>query len=405
MTMMTKNLRFCIIALSLFACATPAADKAESARNEATAPREIVLDSLATLDFDSLGLVSAIPSRLTEVRTGEIVMIDGHEQRITVVDSTGTLLRAFGSRGQGPGQFLNVEGVFSLPGDTLMILDRQRQVGYLYHDFKLTEDKLDFRDWGFSADTDRQLVGRLGDGRWVALQRAQLDFTLLGARAIVDTVRLLAGTPGAPPRELARAGIRRFVDVGTTAISSRIQLDDVSPASGMICEQGVVLADSTGVRYLRADGTLASQHRYSFRRIPIERLGGAEGIVQRVTSSSFDVQGPAMEAARRILRGWAESVDSAMNPIHLDGRGSVWYSIPGDPSAGAEGVVYARVTGGSVDSLRLRAPALIKVGKRYLMSMMFDKERETFVYPLFRIPQSDVTGDVHLGWCYNPFQW
>lgn len=403
---MTYNLlTIGIIALSLIACATPAADKSESARNEPTAPREVVLDSLATLDFDSLGLVSAIPSRLTEVRTGEIVLIDGHEQRITVVDSTGTLLRAFGSRGQGPGQFLNVEGVFSLPGDTLMILDRQRQVGYLYHDFKLTEDKLDFRNWGFSADTDRQLVGRLGDGTWVALQRAQLDFMLKGARAVVDTVRLLAGTPGAPPRELARAGIRRFVDVGTTAISSRIQLDDLSPASGMICEQGVVLADSAGVRYLRADGTLASQHTHPFRRIPIERLGGAEGIVQRVTSSSFDVQGPAMEAARRILRGWAESLDSAMNPIHLDGRGSVWYSIPGDPSAGAEGLAYARVTDGSVDSLRLRAPALTKVGKRYLVSMMFDKERETFVYRLLRIPQSDVTGDVQLGWCYNPFQW
>lgn len=403
---MTYNLlTIGIIALSLIACATPAADKSESARNEPAAPREVVLDSLATLDFDSLGLVSEIPSHLTEARTGEIVLFDGQQQRITVVDSTGRLLQAFGSGGQGPGQFLNAESVFSLPGDTLMIFDRQRQVGYLYHQFQLTEDRLDFRDWGFSSGTDLRMVGRLGDGSWVALQRAQLDFTLLGARAIEDTVRLLAGTPGAPPRELALAGIRRFVDVGTTAISSRIQLDDLSPASGMICEQGVVLADSAGVRYLRADGTLASQHTHPFRRIPIERLGGAEGIVQRVTSSSFDVQGPAMEAARRILRGWAESVDSAMNPIHLDGRGSVWYSIPGDPSAGAEGLAYARVTGGSVDSLRLRAPALTKVGKRYLVSMMFDKERETFVYRLLRIPQSDVTGDVQLGWCYNPFQW
>ncbi len=403
---MTYNLlTIGIIALSLIACATPAADKSESARNEPTALREVVLDSLAALDFDSLGLVSEIPSHLTEARTGEIVLFDGQQQRITVVDSTGRLLQAFGSGGQGPGQFLNVESVFSLPGDTLMIFDRQRQVGYLYHHFKLTEDKLDFHNWGLSSGTDLRLVGRLGDGRWVALQRAQLDFMLKGARAVVDTVRLLAGTPGAPPRELALAGIRRFVDVGTSAISSRIQLDDLSPASGMICEQGVVLADSAGVRYLRADGTLASQHTHPFRRIPIERLGGAEGIVQRVTSSSFDEQGPAMEAARRILRGWAESVDSAMNPIHLDGRGSVWYSIPGDPSAGAEGLAYARVTGGSVDSLRLRAPALTKVGKRYLVSMMFDKERETFVYRLLRIPQSDVTGDVQLGWCYNPFQW
>ncbi|MBX9855291.1 MAG: hypothetical protein K2Y26_07190 [Gemmatimonadaceae bacterium] len=394
-----------IIALSLFACATPPADRSESARNEPTAPREVVLDSLATLDFDSLGLVSEIPSHLTEARTGEIVLFDGQQQRITVVDSTGKLLQAFGSGGQGPGQFLNAESVFSLPGDTLMIFDRQRQVGYLYHQFQLTEDRLDFRDWGFSSGTDLRMVGRLGDGSWVALQRAQLYFTLLGARAIEDTVRLLAGTPGAPPRELALAGIRRFVDVGTTAISSRVQLDDLSPASGMICEQGLVLADSAGVRYLRADGTLASQHTHPFRRIPIERLGGAEGIVQRVTSSSFDVKGPAMEAARRILRGWAESVDSAMNPIHLDGRGSVWYSIPVDPSAGAEGLAYARVTGGSVDSLQLRAPALTKVGKRYLVSMMFDKERETFVYRLLRIPQSDVTGDVQLGWCYNPFPW
>jgi hypothetical protein len=403
---MTYNLlTIGIIALSLIACATPAADRSESARNEPAAPREVVLDSLATLDFDSLGLVSEIPSHLTEARTGEIVLFDGQQQRITVVDSTGRLLQAFGSGGQGPGQFLNVESVFSLPGDTLMIFDRQRQVGYLYHHFKLTEDKLDFHNWGLSSGTDLRLVGRLGDGRWVALQRAQLDFMLKGARAVVDTVRLLAGTPGAPPRELVLAGIRRFVDVGTTAISSRIQLDDLSPASGMICEQGLVLADSAGVRYLRADGTLASQHTHPFRRIPIERLGGAAGIVQRVTSSSFDVQGPAMEAARGILRGWAESVDSAMNPIHLDGRGSVWYSIPGDPSAGAEGLAYARVTGGSVDSLQLRAPALTKVGKRYLVSMMFDKERETFVYRLLRIPQSDVTGDVQLGWCYNPFPW
>jgi hypothetical protein len=322
-----------------------------------------------------------------------------------VVDSTGKLLQAFGSGGQGPGQFLNVEAVFSLPGDTIMIFDRQRQVGYLYHHFKLTEDKLDFHNWGLSSGTDLRLVGRLGDGRWVALQRAPLDFTLKGARAVEDTVRLLAGTPGAPPRELARAGIRRFVDVGTTAISSRIQLDDLSPASGMICEQGVVLADSAGVRYLRADGALASQHTHAFRRIPIERLGGAEGIVQRGTSSSFDVQGPAMEAARRILRGWAESVDSAMNPIKPDGVGSVWYSIPGDRSAIEERLAYARVTGGSIDSLQRRAPPAIKVGRRYLVSMLFDKEREAFVYRLLRIPQSDVTGDVQRGWCYNQFQW
>jgi hypothetical protein len=403
MRMRGRIQRFGLVALMCSACTGVGSDEREPRVAKDGTQREISLDSVTTLDVDRLGMMSSSPGLLTELRDATVALVDVNEQRVVVVDTSGALRRSIGRRGQGPGEFQSVAGVFSLPGDSLMIFDRQRRIGYLYHRYTLTDVTLDFREWKFASDSKIELVGRFTDGTWVASQRAPMDYVQVGAKEVVDTVRLMAGLPGHPPRELAVAGIRRRVDVATSTLHTQVELDEIAPASGIVCENGVILSDTTGVRYLRPDGSLATQHAHSFARTPISRYSIASTIVERAIGQAAPSK--ELDAAREILQRWEAPVDSVMRDVHLDSKGGVWYVLPTESRPGGKGIAYARVVDGAVQSPNYRGPSALSIGRRFMATMEFDNERETLIHRMFRVPNNAATAGGQLGWCYHPFRW
>ena len=54
---------------------------------------------------------------------GSIYVADWYQQKVTVLDPAGRVVRTIGRRGSGPGEFRSVRGVQVLPGDSLLVYD------------------------------------------------------------------------------------------------------------------------------------------------------------------------------------------------------------------------------------------------------------------------------------------
>ncbi|HKI94018.1 MAG TPA: 6-bladed beta-propeller [Gemmatimonadales bacterium] len=54
---------------------------------------------------------------------GRIIVAEASTQELRVFDSTGRYVGEWGRRGGGPGEFRGLDGVFSIPGDTVIALD------------------------------------------------------------------------------------------------------------------------------------------------------------------------------------------------------------------------------------------------------------------------------------------
>lgn len=54
---------------------------------------------------------------------GSIYVGDWYQQKVTVLDPAGRVVRTVGRRGSGPGEFRSVRGVQVLPGDSLLVYD------------------------------------------------------------------------------------------------------------------------------------------------------------------------------------------------------------------------------------------------------------------------------------------
>lgn len=65
-------------------------------------------------------------SRITSVafdRAGRLHILDADESRVSVVETDGTLVRQFGSRGEGPGQFRMPQALAVLPSGEIVVSD------------------------------------------------------------------------------------------------------------------------------------------------------------------------------------------------------------------------------------------------------------------------------------------
>jgi hypothetical protein len=396
---MMRALGAWIACLVLVACATPDSDGSESTRNESGVRREVALDSVFTLTGQEAGLSFADPDLVAEQRNGDLVLVDRHYQHVAIHDSTGRVKVRFGRRGQGPDEFNDVEGVFSLPGDTIMVFDRTRQIGYLYHQYKATGARIDFREWRFTEKLGQLLLGRFADGRWVASLGEPLPLVTQGVRVGSDSVHLLAGLPDAAPTRFASVAEVRQVDLLTEGNSYRFDLNEIAPGAGAVCESGVVLSDTTGVRRLSVDGQTASFAAHPFPRIPIEQFGGIDGIVESRTS--ILAPGTLAEKARAALKEAGQNVDSVMSAALIDARGIVWYTRPG----AKRGNAFALYADGKELQERFLAPGAYRIGSRFLLTWSSDPELEVPRYTAFRVGSSVSEARTGLGWCYGQFRW
>jgi hypothetical protein len=396
---MMRTLGTWIACLVLIACATPDSDRSESAHNESGVRREVALDSVFSLTGHEAGLGFADPDLVAEQRNGDLVLVDRHYQHMAIYDSTGRLKVRFGRRGQGPDEFNDIEGVFSLPGDTIMVFDRTRQIGYLYHQYKATGARIDFREWRFTEKLGQLLLGRFADGRWVASLGEPRPLVTQGVRVGVDSVHLFAALPDAVPTRFASVAELRQIDLLKPRESYRLDLSEIAPGAGVVCENGVVLSDTTGVRRLSVDGQTASFAAHPFPRFPIEQFGGIDGIVESRTSML--TPSTLGEKARAALKEAGRKVDSVMAATLIDARGIVWYTCPG----AKKGNAFALYADGKELQERFLAPGAYRIGSRFLLAWSSDPELEVPRYTAFRVGSSVSEARTGLGWCYGQFRW
>lgn len=402
MTMSTRSRLWC--ATVAFPCLLMGCDHLKGSESQGDkqgrmAPIESQLDSIFSLTGDEVGLGSTDPDLVAEQRHGDLALVDRRAQRVAFFDSTGRPTAQIGRRGQGPGEFEDIEGVFSLPGDTVMIFDRTRQIGYLYHEYRATNRRVDFREWQFTAKRGQVLLGRFADGRWVAVAGQPRPLVSEGVRVGADSIHLLAGVPQAAPSPIGTIARVRQVDLVTSGNSYRFDLNEVAAGAGAVCEGGVILADTTGVRLLSVGGKEVWSASHPFPRTSIERFGGIDAIVSRQFADV--VPGVLTEKAREALRAVGQEVDSAMNHVLIDARGILWYPRPG----AKKGTAYALYADRQELRQRFLAPGAYRVGSRFLLSLSVDSDLEVAKYTAFRVNPSINDAQTGVGWCYGQFRW
>jgi hypothetical protein len=340
------------------------------------------------------------PDGAAITQDGSIAFADGANSEVALFDSTGKQSYVLGRKGQGPGEFQSLYAVFPINADSLAAFDRARQTVSFVVQSTLSPVSLDFTQWEFDRHIGQKLIGRFRSGEWVALRSAPPHFRQDGAIAVVDTPLVLVGYPSSAPREMFRLPPRRMVDVMSAGTSRRILLSDFSPAIGAACEAGLVLVDTTGVRFISPRGEVLSRFPLPVRRISIERLvGGRDGVVENSLYTVRDT--PYRERVRQLLAEWATGVDSIMNQPSIDAEGNTWW-----PSFYKGRTAYDRVDlNGRVTGRFSAARGAMMIGRQTYTSLGHDSTTGSLAYTVYRIPRGESVPVSRAGWCSGPFRY
>ena len=115
-------MRALLLSLLLTACTgSEAVARADTlpdadARRRAASPVRLVATSGPDASF-------MVASRLDVDSRGRIYVGDTYQQRVTVLQADGRVLRVFGRRGSGPHEFRSIGGIQVLPGDSVLVYD------------------------------------------------------------------------------------------------------------------------------------------------------------------------------------------------------------------------------------------------------------------------------------------
>jgi hypothetical protein len=155
-----------------------------------------------TIRGSSAGAVIGRLSGATRLRSGNVVLADGQSQRLYEYSPAGTLLRVLGGPGEGPGEFLALRTLSSLPGDTVVVYDpRLRRLSFFPPDDAPVR-VLTLHDEALFPRTPTQ-VWALGEGRVLVLhggdmreaaERPPPGPALFGPPAVLRMVSLAEGT-------------------------------------------------------------------------------------------------------------------------------------------------------------------------------------------------------------------
>lgn len=266
------------LAVGFGACDSTSMKKSGGDQSAGTVAR---LERTGTLlEADSVPFFSD-PSTAVVTQADEIVFIDQSNSQVAVFDSTGRQTASLGRRGQGPGEFLSPQAIFSLHADTLAVFDRQKLAVTLIVRGNVQESTIDFQTWEFDVRDRLQLVGRF---------------------------------------------------------ASRIPLDEIAPASAAICDSGVVVVDTSGIQVFDADGRRSSSLKLPVRRVNVAQLGnGVAGVVDRATFTIRDL--PEQSEVGKLLLRMSEGVDSVLLRPTIDATGLVWF-----PRATERGGAWVRTS-------------------------------------------------------------
>jgi hypothetical protein len=328
------------------------------------------------------------------------ILPDYATQKLVVLDSVGHAAFSFGGRGGAPGEFGSLDGAFMLGGDTLALFDRSGSVLKYFVNGKPAASSSRLDQWPWGSGFGLVLAGRFANGEWVALKRAPRLLQLTGARIVVDTPSLLAGEVASAPRPLLTLGPKFIVDVLGRGGSHRLSLDEVAPRVLVICERGLVVVDTNGVRYYDTNGKLLRRRAIPFARAAVSTRERAEILTRAVRGPPLD--GPTLEA-KSLLEKPLATVDSALNVPVIDASGSVWISPPkttGPPTH------YRLTADGEVNAFRFpKVTGLERAGFRTLLGRTYDIEAGDSYLSVFRLPDSVPAPPAIVGTCGRPIRY
>lgn len=282
-------------------------------------------DSLYELN----GVVSA--RRLSD---GRIVIANARSSELRVYDASGIHLRTIGRNGEGPGEFRNLGGVFRLPGDSILTLDRalrrltvfdtQGNVGRIV--------PLESPDGTHSP----QLTGVFDDGSFLVLATRTLTPEAgVGVHRIPGQVFHYAadGTPGAliTPLE-TQEWAALDGDPGLLLMVRAFPRNGYAVTDGRIVYVGDT--DRFEIRAYGADGSLARILRRTDEPVPVTQdLMDAWGKVRIDAAPTED----AKRREREILSAmpFPETLP-AFGRMIAGADGSLWIevqSLPGDTAS------------------------------------------------------------------------
>ncbi len=308
-------------------------DQVEVANDGLTPRAAVRVDTLR----DETGEVfssSYITFALTSV--GGVVAIDQDEKRVLRFDSAGRQQNVAGRNGDGPGEFRFPTKVFMLGRDSVAVWDPGLRRMSLFADSLKFVRAITFPRWDFKGGRVEP-VGRLSDGRWVALRigRAPSPGPDASSRLSVDTLTLIAGRSDDVPGEFAKVLRRTGVDVlagssGGFAQVYILRLYELNVGVGQICERGAVLVDSGGVRIIGQSGRLARSFPGPRAGTPIQSSAERKAIVEGA------MWGPIRSASnasttRGLLATLVNGFSQIMRRPTLDVHGQLWYPRVNDP--------------------------------------------------------------------------
>lgn len=218
--------------------------------------------SITSLAFDASGNL-----RITDIGS------DGGSMRITVVDSLGRLVTAFGRAGEGPGEFQIANSAVTFRDGTMVVADYGHRA---YHVFR-PGGELDrmVRFLGFPGTGEPSRPGENPqDGRRTYFLRAQAGGMLIGQVKAIATFTVLGGgivgsmQQREGPRVLEQLNIDgnsvraeeivRAWAPATAEQSNRVPAFTPKLLFDVLPDGGIAFSDSTGyaVKFATSDGTM-----------------------------------------------------------------------------------------------------------------------------------------------------
>lgn len=310
---------------------------------------------------------------------GSVVTAHPSEHVVRRYDSTGTLRATLGRKGDGPGEFRGIAALLALPHDSIAILDGMtRRITYLVND-TLHDAPSSSRGLGSMVEGRFvQPIGRFADGRWVGVTQPSVAWNERGERVIVDTPFIAAGRADSGTRRLLTLPMRPAITVSRENNSGVMSLSPLAPRVVAVCDSGLIIVDTLGVRVYDTEGAERSGMPLPIARRAVREARWEVAMWRRVLVDETHL--PVSAVNRALLGRWFDAVDSIMDTPRVDATGAVWFSRLMLDTVRS---VAFDVRGTPLVTVQARYPVIASRG-RYIVSAVWDTLLETERYTLRR---------------------
>lgn len=232
----------------------------------------------------------------------------------------------------------------------------------------------------------------------MGVRRRRLVSRNIAPRLAADTPTVVVGMPGDRPQEFYRLPIIRYVVAGEGSARYQITLDEVATTVGVVCDDGLIVVDSSGIRTVDLSGRISGTYALPFPRRKINATDRSD-VLDRAVGIIRDADQRAR--ARQLLEQQLQSVQSAFSAPTIDVTGGLWFSVPHRPRTKARTDIEGRIS--SVVQLEHVGFAL-HITRTQISMVIAGSDLSDPIVEVNHLG-SAINGDLGpLGWCHAPFR-